>query len=50
MNPSVLQGASLDRDSLGGKKINQYKSVAFCFADVQFWNSTIIYFYTGSSV
>ena len=38
-DPSVLQGIGLDRDSLKGKKINQYKSVAFCFADVQFWSS-----------
>ena len=39
MNPSVLQGIALDHDSFRGKKINQYKSIAFCFANMQFWNS-----------
>ena len=35
MNPS-LHGTVLDHDSLKGKKINQYKSNAFDFADLKF--------------
>ena len=36
MNPSVIQAILLDQDVLRGKKINQYKSIAFYFADLQF--------------
>ena len=36
MNPSALHGTGLDHDSLKGKKINQYKSNAFDFADLKF--------------
>ena len=36
MNPSALHGTGFDHDSLKGKKINQYKSNAFDFADLKF--------------
>ena len=42
MNPSVLHGTGLDQDSLRGKKINQYKSVAFYFAASKFGTHLIV--------
>ena len=39
MNPCLLQVIGLDQDSLRGRKLNQYKSIAFYNADLQFWNS-----------
>ena len=36
MNPSASHETGLDHDSLKGKKINQYKSNAFDFADLKF--------------
>ena len=39
MNPSALNGTCYDQDSLRGKTINQYKSIAVYFAASKFWNS-----------
>ena len=40
MNPSEFHGTGLEvHDLLKGKKINQVKSTAFCFADLRFSNS-----------
>ena len=40
MNPGALHGTGLEvHDLLRGKKTNQDKSTAFCFADLRFSNS-----------
>jgi len=39
MNPMVLQGTGVEHDFVKGKKINQGKSNAFHYADLQFWDS-----------
>ena len=40
MNPGALRGTGLEvHDLLRGKKTNQDKSTAFCFADLRFSNS-----------
>ena len=56
INPSVLQRIGLDHDSLRGKKINQYKSIAFYFCRFAILKFTylckstiLIYYYTGTS-